>query len=63
MNKLEKVYAIYKGDKFIDLGTKKELAEKLKIKPKSICYYISPSYQKRSKVYNKRLIVIEIKDN
>lgn len=57
----EKVYAIYKGDKFIDLGTKKELAKKLNVTPKTIYFYTTPTYQKRIQDYSKRLIVIEIK--
>lgn len=40
------VYAIYKEDQFIDLGTKEELAEKLNVKPKHIMRLATPSTQK-----------------
>ena len=45
----ENIYAVYKGDEFIDLGTKKELAKKLNIKPRSIGFMTTPSYKKRIK--------------
>ena len=40
-------YAIYKGDKFIDIGTAKELAEKCNVKPETIEFYATPSHLKR----------------
>ena len=43
----EYVYAIYKGDKFIELGTKKELAKKMNVKPQFIGYLASPANRKR----------------
>ena len=56
-------YAIYKGDEFIDLGTLKELGEKLGIKPNTVYFYSTPTYKKRIKgPENKRLIVIKIGD-
>ena len=59
---MNKIYAIYKGDKFIDLGTKEYLAYKLGVKPYTIYFYTTPTYKKRVKDqdYNKRIIVIEI---
>ncbi len=45
----ENVYAIYKGDKFIDMGTKKELAKILNVKPETIGFLASPSQLKRLK--------------
>ena len=43
-----KEYALYKGDKFIDIGTAEYLANKLKVKVKSIHFYRSPTYLKRT---------------
>lgn len=43
------VYALYKGDKFLDIGTSKELSEKYNIKRKTIQFYSTPSYKKRMK--------------
>lgn len=59
----ENIYALYKGDKFIDLGTKEYLAEKLNVTPETIYYYTTPAYRKRIKDYNKRLFVIKIEDD
>ena len=57
-------YAIYKGDKFIDIGTAKELAEKRNVKPETIEFYASPSYLKRlEKVkdkYNKGFVCVRL---
>lgn len=57
-------YAIYKGDKFIDIGTAKELAEKCNVKPATIEFYATPSHLKRiEKVkdkYNKGFICIRL---
>ena len=44
---MERIYALYHGDTFIDLGTREYLADLLGIKPKSISFYMSPTYQKK----------------
>ena len=41
-------YALYHGDTFIDLGTKKHLADLLGVKEASITFYMSPTYKKRT---------------
>ncbi len=57
-------YALYKGDKFIDIGTAKELAKKCNVKPETIEFYASPSYLKRlEKVkdkYNKGFVCVRL---
>lgn len=53
-------YALYKGDKFITMGTKKEIAEYWGVKPKTIVYYSTPSYIKRR--YENGLLAIEIEN-
>lgn len=58
----ENIYAAYKGDEFIDLGTKKELAKKLNIKPSSIHFYTTPTYRKRRENSPNSLIIIRIDD-
>lgn len=60
MSKLQKEYALYNGDKFIDLGTKKYLTNLLGIKEKSIDFYMTPTYQKRNNY--KGWVVIRIED-
>lgn len=42
------IYALYHGDKFIDLGTKDYLAKLLNVKVKTILFYSSPTYLKRT---------------
>ena len=54
-------YAIYKGDKFLFVGTKKECAEFLKVKEDTISFYTTPTHKSRVKdEYNNRTIVIKI---
>lgn len=58
----EKIYAVYKGDEFIDLGTKTELAKKLGLKPATIDFYTAPIYKKRIKDKPDAMIVIRIEE-
>jgi hypothetical protein len=44
---LAKDYAVYKGDSFICIGTIKECAERLGVKPGTVRYYTSPSYRRK----------------
>lgn len=53
-----RTYALYKGDKFIDMGTLDYLADLLGVKPKTILFYTTPSYQKR--VRENSYIVIKV---
>lgn len=41
-------YALYKGDEFIDLGTKEYLASVLGVDKRTIDFYSYPVYQKRT---------------
>lgn len=58
-------YAIYKGDKFLFLGTKKECADYLGVNEKTIMFYQTPTYLKRREKSkeNNYLIVIKIEDD
>lgn len=49
------IYALYKGDKFITEGTKKEISEYTGLKVKTLSYYASPAYLRRmeSRKYRK----------
>lgn len=42
-------YALYKGEKLVEIGTKKELAELLKVRVETIAFYTTPTHRKRSK--------------
>lgn len=55
-------YALYKGDEFVDLGTKNYLAKVLNVKEETINFYMSETYKKRNKKGN-CYIVIRIEDD
>ena len=44
-----KIYAVYKGDKFLCEGTVKECAKCLKVKEKTIKFWNTKSNKKRAK--------------
>lgn len=61
--KKENIYAIYKGDEFIFMGTKKECAEHLGVIPRTLYFYTTPTYRKRSKILdNNRTVVIRVEE-
>ena len=61
--KQEKSFAIYKGDKFLFVGTKKECATFLNVKEKTIQFYTTKTYRNRGKgEYGNRLIVIRVEE-
>ena len=57
----KKQYALYKGDKFITVGTKKEVAEYWGVKPTTISYYTTPAYKKRR--YENGLLAIKVEND
>lgn len=61
---MKKIYALYKGDKFISVGTKREISEELNISMKTLDFYHSPSALHRNKNnYNNSRILIEIEED
>ena len=60
----ESVYAVYKGDKFIDLGTKKELAKRLNVKIGTVSAWANLRQRKRIENTQKKdgYIAIKIED-
>lgn len=54
------VYALYKGDDLLGIGTKKELANQLGVKISTIQFYHTPAYQSRDKNVKNRRILIKI---
>lgn len=56
------------GDKFLCLGTAKEIAEHLNIKERTVRFYTSPAYMKRVEKwktkndYHNSMIIIRIED-
>ena len=53
----QRIYALYVGDTFIDVGTAKEIAERQGITPKTVQYLSTPAYlrklEKRKGSYTK----------
>jgi hypothetical protein len=45
-------YAVYKGEKLLVMGTLRECAENLGLKPESIRFLSSSAYQKRMEAKN-----------
>lgn len=62
MKSAEPVYALYKGDKFLDIGTKKELAAKTGKSLNTMRFLASDVNKKRieSKGENNGLLMIKI---
>lgn len=46
---MKKEYAVYHDDEFIGIGTTKELSELMNVMPRTILFYRTNAYQKRSK--------------
>lgn len=53
-------YAVYKGEELLTIGTAKECAAELNVKPETIKWYCAPSYQRRGK---NRRIAIKLEDD
>lgn len=53
-----KEYALYKGEELLTIGTKKELAEKFKVKESTITFYMTPTHSKRNKGNNCKVVVV-----
>lgn len=53
------IYALYKGDEFLSLGTIKEIAKEMNIKESTIRFYNKPSYMKRAGKNARVIIKVE----
>lgn len=53
------VYALYKGDEFIGVGTAEELAEMLGVKPSTVDWYSYPIAKQRNKGKCKIAIILD----
>lgn len=53
-------YAIYKGDDFLFMGTKKECAEYFNVKENTILHWATPTYLKHLKDNNNMMIAIRV---
>lgn len=57
--KEKNMYALYKGDKFICMGTPEYIAEYIGVKVASIRYLLAPSYQKRASKNSRVLVAVD----
>lgn len=55
-----RIYALYKGDKWLLDGTKQELADYLKVKVRTIDFYMSKTYEKRTDGNSYKVIFIGV---
>lgn len=62
---MEKVYALYKGEDILSMGTVDEIAEELNIKKETVLWYRYPSVKKRnnSTKGNKKRFLIELEED
>lgn len=60
MRKSKTIYAIYKGEEFLNLGTVPELAKYLNVSERTIKFYTTKTYRKRRKDSNNSIIVIKV---
>lgn len=55
---MNKEYALYKKEECLAIGTIKEIAEKMKVKVRTIYFYTMPTYKRRCKNSTNRLTMI-----
>ena len=55
---MERIYALYKGEKNLTDGTKQQLADYLKVKITTISFYLSKAYRRRTTENAYRVIYI-----
>jgi len=60
MTTRQRTYALYKGDELLDVGTKRELAERRGVKPETISFYATSEYQRRGKHHGNRLMAVMV---
>lgn len=57
-----KVYALYKGEDCIAIGTAIQLAKATNVKISTIRFYATPTYKKRCKNSKRRKELVELED-
>lgn len=60
---MSKIYALYKGDKFIDIGTSKELADIMGVKMRTFWFYMSKHWLEITNYESWVIVEIEEGDN
>lgn len=59
---MNQIYAIYKGDEFLFVGTKSECAAYLGVSLDTIYFYSTPAHWKRREKSNNALLTIKLDD-
>ena len=57
------IYAMYKGEECLSIGTCKEICSEMNIKKETFYYYRTKAYKKRKKTKNSRVIIKIGSDN
>lgn len=57
---MNKEYALYKGDEILAIGTIEEIAKKMKVGYRTIKFYTTKTWKKRSKGSFKRRTMVEL---
>lgn len=57
---MNKEYALYKGDEILAIGTIEEIAKKMKVDYRTIKFYTTKTWKKRSKRSFKRRTMVEL---
>ena len=57
---MSKIYAMYKGDECLAMGTIIQLAKQLNVNIRTIKFYLTPSYKKRIKKGKNRRELIKV---
>ena len=55
-----KVYALYKGEECLGIGTLKELAKELNVQYKTMRFYTTPTYKRRVKKGKNRRVLVRV---
>lgn len=55
-----KIFALYKGDEFLDVGTIDEIARRFNVARQTILFYGTQAYKNRKKNSKKCKILIEL---
>ena len=61
--KAKRDFAVYRGDEFVTVGTQEEVARELGVKPSTVYFWSTPTYNKRLKKDSKALVSIRLEDD
>lgn len=53
------IYALYKGEELLTMGTIQEIAVEMKVKVDTVLFYRTPTYKKRTTENARRLVKLD----